>query len=774
MIYSNICITHQPPLTRILITCKTYNTAILDDVFTKMKEGAQVHSKSLLELLAACRRRVLMLKREISGEMDDLSQRSLSLEEDHNDTLDNYNSSLKEYSKQFQKLERRFATTGTNVIRIGERLTSIDAQKKYASDAKSLLIYFKAFNLPLLDDGTEPPLPSFFTESRTANEAVEVLSQLMAISAELKGPQFARAVNRIQLTANEMEKGLLSKFHWALDKGLLSRLKKSAYTLSSFNGGTNLMKEYVQRVFANVQAQANFGELSMDRRSAVENVEGHIVSKLNQWRSLWSKEHETIVSIFPPGTAIKVLRMILERLYTDSALGIDHLLTTSLQSPTLTTTEMLSILGFTYVNVKLFDKEIVEITNREITLPDDEGVRHIPIDLRFVSVLSDQVFNSHQAKYLDTEIVLLNSVLKSNIDELISPALRIQIDYLMDDHHHENVRINTKDFVKPSELVDVLLGEVFQLEYVMNMLQASQEAVGRCLKLGAGPTCEKTANRVVAIYKTVVGQLCEAYMEPALQLCTIFTREYHSDHAPPPSFFRIVQTVVGITHCIHSHFVQVVTPALNNCPNELTKGQSLHRGFLQTIETATLSGISSRLNAVVSHAQWMISNLHKKTDYGAKEDVHLDKPTPACQSLCTLISMEAEIAYQSLDGQNRNSCCDMLGISIVDLIINHVRAIKKFSDLGALLLKLDMDFYKETFKKLKSPVTDAAMDEAHKLSLLLLVPADTLQEYTQEALSSVETGLVLDFIKLRPDAKSREVKAFLTKHLGSKGIKEAD
>ena len=50
-----------------------------------------------------------------------------------------------------------------------------------------------------------------------------------------------------------------------------------------------------------------------------------------------------------------------------------------------------------------------------------------------------------------------------------------------------------------------------------------------------------------------------AYMTPALELAVYgFVRDYLTDAPPHPYLLRIVQTVVGITHCIHSHFAQVM------------------------------------------------------------------------------------------------------------------------------------------------------------------------------------------------------------------------
>jgi hypothetical protein len=91
----------------------------------------------------------------------------------------------------------------------------------------------------------------------------------------------------------------------------------------------------------------------------------------------------------------------------------------------------------------------------------------------------------------------------------------------------------------------------------MICLEASKEAITRCKRLASSDQCEKTASRVNDIYKLVSHKLGQDYLTPALELASTFSKDYEHDHPPNSNFLRIVQTIVGITHCVHSHFVQV-------------------------------------------------------------------------------------------------------------------------------------------------------------------------------------------------------------------------
>ena len=87
-----------------------------------------------------------------------------------------------------------------------------------------------------------------------------------------------------------------------------------------------IVKEYVMKIVLNLSATAGLSEIAIDRRNAVESVQQQFTSKLSQIRSLWSKEHEVIVSIFPGTAAAKVMRMVLERLYMDHTVGLDQVM----------------------------------------------------------------------------------------------------------------------------------------------------------------------------------------------------------------------------------------------------------------------------------------------------------------------------------------------------------------------------------------------------------------------------------------------------------------
>ena len=98
---------------------------ILDETFVRNKMEIKVNCTPLSNLFSSCRRQIASLRKDINVEMEIITQSAMAMEEKTNENVDNFNSSLKEDSKKFQKLERKFATTGTNIIRIGERLTRL-------------------------------------------------------------------------------------------------------------------------------------------------------------------------------------------------------------------------------------------------------------------------------------------------------------------------------------------------------------------------------------------------------------------------------------------------------------------------------------------------------------------------------------------------------------------------------------------------------------------------------------------------------------------------
>jgi hypothetical protein len=102
-----------------------------------------------------------------------------------------------------------------------------------------------------------------------------------------------------------------------------------------------------------------------------------------------------------------------------------------------------------------------------------------------------------------------------------------------------------------------------------------------------------------------------------------------------------------------------VTPAVIHISTEAARAQALHREFLSHIETLTLNGIKTRIDNLMDHVQYILNT--KKTDFGAKENISLDRPSVACQAICNLIAIESDIVFQCLDGKNKTICCDVIG-----------------------------------------------------------------------------------------------------------------
>jgi hypothetical protein len=133
-----------------------------------------------------------------------------------------------------------------------------------------------------------------------------------------------------------------------------------------------------------------------------------------------------------------------------------------LSSPLLSNVEQLQVLCFAYEVIQKFNKDVVEISKREINLPDGEGVYTIPVDLRVLQSLTDQIFHEYQGSYLPKELNALELMIYSNIAELITPTVLHQIKAHSngkDDHHKEKI-----EKLDSNTLMNMLLNEVLQLE----------------------------------------------------------------------------------------------------------------------------------------------------------------------------------------------------------------------------------------------------------------------------------------------------------------------
>jgi hypothetical protein len=285
--------------------------------------------------------------------------------------------------------------------------------------------------------------------------------------------------------------------------------------------------------------------------------------------------------------------------------------------------EQLEVTCYAFESIKRFNIDLAAISERDITLPDGEGNRVINVDIRYLLTLSDQLFHKYQTQYMDKELKVLETTLENAVGEMIDSSLKRQLELWKKDL--TLLKKEEKDeFLNSTDLMDTLLNTVFQLEYVLGALQSSKEAVERCKRLSPTTTpgnalnCERTSSRVLEVYKLVSTIFSITYMTPALELANTFSEEYSIESPPNSNFLRIVQAVVGITYVIHSHFVQVITPVVNNFPNDLMIANGLHSQFLSLIETLTLKGIRTRVDYLIDHVQHILQTYYKKNDFAGK------------------------------------------------------------------------------------------------------------------------------------------------------------
>ena len=91
----------------------------------------------------------------------------------------------------------------------------------------------------------------------------------------------------------------MKRFRWALDKGRISKMRKSADTLVTFNGGATLSQEYVATVWNKVHESGAFPEVSIDRNRPMASAQDQFKFCLGRMKAAWKTEHEMVVKVFP-------------------------------------------------------------------------------------------------------------------------------------------------------------------------------------------------------------------------------------------------------------------------------------------------------------------------------------------------------------------------------------------------------------------------------------------------------------------------------------------
>jgi hypothetical protein len=248
---------------------------------------------------------IALLEAEAQQCVDELEAEVDEREAEHKEHVRELEAKHKLLVEQFKTLDTRINDIGNTAVQIGDRLESLDAQKRRAAEAELLLRSMIDAN-----QGIERP------RARAAaaggmDEQVQLMRELVLTAEECAAvPRLQRAVEFIGAAAERLENSLLATFDEAFDEDDLERARDIARVLHAWNGGRACVQHYLAKVDLFFDADAVFASANS---VAPDLFEAQLHERHAHILESCVREKAVIEQVFP--NPRDVLKLLLERVF---------------------------------------------------------------------------------------------------------------------------------------------------------------------------------------------------------------------------------------------------------------------------------------------------------------------------------------------------------------------------------------------------------------------------------------------------------------------------
>jgi hypothetical protein len=248
---------------------------------------------------------IALLEAEAQQVVDELEAEVDEREAEHKEHVRELETKHKLLVEQFKTLDARINDIGNTAVQIGDRLESLDAQKRRAAEAELLLRSMIDAN-----QGIERP------RARAAaaggmDEQVQLMRELVLTAEECAAvPRLQRAVEFIGAAAERLENSLLATFDEAFDEDDLERARDIARVLHAWNGGRACVQHYLAKVDLFFDADAVFASANS---VAPDLFEAQLNERHAHILESCVREKAVIEQVFP--NPRDVLKLLLERVF---------------------------------------------------------------------------------------------------------------------------------------------------------------------------------------------------------------------------------------------------------------------------------------------------------------------------------------------------------------------------------------------------------------------------------------------------------------------------
>ncbi|CAL4903623.1 unnamed protein product [Urochloa decumbens] len=731
----------------------------------------------LLGLFKHSCKELVDLRKQIDKRLQNLKKEVAVQDAKHRKTLGELEKGVDGLFDSFARLDSRISSVGQTAAKIGDHLQSAESQRETASQTIDLIKYLMEFNSTPGDLMELSPL--FSDDSRVA-EAASIAQKLRSFAEEDVGRHGVTpavgsanasrglevAVANLQDYCNELENRLLARFDAASQRRELSTMAECAKILSQFNRGTSAMQHYVatRPMFIDVEIMNTDIQVVLgdEGPQADSNYIADGLSTLyKEIADTVRKEATTITAVFPSPNevmAILVQRVLEQRVTT--------ILDRILIKPSLASLppleeggllQYLRILAVAYDKTKELAKDLQSIGCGDL---DIEG-------------LTESIYVAHKDEYTEFEQASLRQLYQSKMAELRAEAKQ-QIESTGSIGRAKGASLTTS----PQQLISVTV--------VTEFVRWNEEAIARCTLLFSQPTT--VAANVRSIFACLLDQVSQYLTEGldrardglndaaaqrdryvigssvsrrvALAAATAAEAAASAGESSFRSFMIAVQRCASSVAILQQYFSNTISRLLLPVDGAHPSACEDMGSAVSVVEAAAHKGLLLCIDTVMSEVERLLSSEQKATDYRSPDDGAAPdhRPTNACIRIVAYLSRVLEVAFNSLEGLNKQSFLTELGNRLHKGLLTHWQKFT-FSPSGGLRLKRDITEYGDFVRSFNAPSIDEKFEQLGIVANVFIVAPESLASLF-EGTQSIRKD-ALRFIQLRDDYKTAKIASML-------------
>lgn len=797
------------PLRKALIR---YNKDVPKLFESIVNSGNNVDPDLWLGIISSTSKKINFALDEIGDELLNLQETASTADDALITKLGLHADKLKSIKVKLDKITANFGKTSQTALRIGDRLSAAESERKRIERAQELLNYIKElqdtspslFKKIELLEGKElhDSLPCDLRQ-RSWAEIANVLHNLNRILGEISTEDCAVAQRNVLLLSDIVEGELLSQFERTVtavitspeDEGMVASARALAKTLLLFTpagaeAGDHLQRKYIydvvqKRVTVAVGDGEDVEEMQGSRRGSVvtndlayEDRDDHLSHLFGGIGRLCLEQSKVIALVFPPEIVDRLSRLLVGRIFHDPTFGletkIEKVLRPKPPRQPLSPADYLESLGVVREKLSALETMLadsfgsmkVSDGNHEESAQLGSSDRSYQSHGQFRTYLEQQVselFHPYQQDYFVREMTHLKTGFTSSFVAALSDQSLI---------HKSTTGAGLpklrSDKVKSIQQLSKP-GGLCTRAFMAAAVTLAEESVSRMLVVARDD--KKTPLKVKDVYMLLLSFLSDSVLIPCAVACNILlckissaslSNGYNTTTTVPGDYVKAIGAIYDGIGRLKNSFEMVFSKPISTVPNAYVVCKDVRRKAMRIVREAVNTAVRAWIWAGVYQLEAMLHSGQSKTDYrpkiasGSVVRSPPQGPSETCLAVSKAIRRLLEEAVLDLGVADLGEVVWKPFLELfIGALIAHIRR-QQISPDGAFLLLLDLDEYRKAFDGPPPPHSDCAGARDLIISLreamyIYMVPAHDVVRVVAEDLRHLDAAVVVALLCARED-----------------------